>query len=106
MAIWDLMLEWGETLRTWRLAKPPGYGGPIEATPLPAHRRMYLDYEGPVSGGRGTVTRWDGGTYQLEAATPGVQVILHGGRLQGRAELREQATGEWAFALTAMGEIG
>ncbi len=30
--------------------------------PLPPHRKAYLNYKGPVSGGRGTVTRWDRGT--------------------------------------------
>ncbi len=26
---------------------------------------MYLDYEGPISGDRGSVSRWDRGFYQL-----------------------------------------
>src|ERR1700730_7618701 len=67
---WDLMLQAGETLRTWRLAKAPELPGEaIVASAIGDHRPMYLDYEGPVSGGRGQVIRWDQGTYEEE--TPG-----------------------------------
>ena len=52
---WDLMLDTGETLRTWRLE--PALPGVIRAEPLGNHRRAYLDYEGPVSGNRGSVQR-------------------------------------------------
>ena len=49
-----------ELLRTWRVAVPPvmwSEAGALIMQPLPAHRRIYLDYEGPVSGNRGAVTR-------------------------------------------------
>src|SRR5204862_462785 len=60
---WDFMLEAGPVLRTWRLAKAPDATGiRIAAQPLGDHRALYLDYEGPLSGARGTVTRWDGAT--------------------------------------------
>lgn len=62
---WDLLLEAGDVLHTWRLVAPPG-AEPIEATALGDHRRMYLDYEGPVSGQRGTVRRHDAGTFSEE----------------------------------------
>lgn len=39
----------------------------LDLTPLGEHRRAYLTYEGPVSGGRGTVTRVDEGTHRPEA---------------------------------------
>ena len=61
---WDLMLEAGDVLQTWRLMQPPeSVGCAIEATALGDHRVMYLDYEGPVSGDRGTVKRWDAGEF-------------------------------------------
>src|SRR5262245_3351063 len=60
---WDFMLEAGEVLRTWRLAAPPGAEGAIPATAVFDHRPFYLDYEGPVRGGRGFVRRWDAGTF-------------------------------------------
>jgi hypothetical protein len=93
---WDFMLEAGSALKTWRLAKPPEEKGEsIAAVPLPEHRLDYLDYEGPVSAGRGTVKRWDDGTYELlaEDATDVVRVFLHGQRVQGVAAIECQGLG-------------
>src|SRR5690242_15495503 len=61
---WDLMFEAGPVLKTWRLAGCPRPGGvAVEAEESFDHRPIYLDYEGPVSGGRGTVTRRDAGDF-------------------------------------------
>jgi hypothetical protein len=60
---WDLMLETPVGLRTWALMNEPCVNVPIDAAELPLHRVYYLTYEGPVSGARGIVTRWDEGTY-------------------------------------------
>ncbi|MCY2966352.1 MAG: hypothetical protein NT069_22425 [Planctomycetota bacterium] len=68
---WDLMLENGATLRTWRLSRPPDLVGPIEVRAIADHRLAYLTYEGPVSGNRGTVTRHLAGTYELRRDEPG-----------------------------------
>jgi hypothetical protein len=64
---WDLMLEHDGALKTWRLPRPPGpkQDAAQGAVALPDHRLMYLEYEGPVSGNRGQVKRWDAGTYEL-----------------------------------------
>ncbi len=97
---WDLLLEAGETLRTWRLAQPPEGPQPIPATPLPDHRLVYLDYEGPVSGNRGVVRAWDRGTFapDLPAANPArLELRLHGGRVNGTALLWRQEGGDWVF---------
>jgi hypothetical protein len=61
----DFMLEANGVLKTWSLAEPPRPGVEIECKALPDHRLAYLDYEGPISGGRGTVARWDRGTYVI-----------------------------------------
>lgn len=37
--------------------------GAWQLEPIGSHRRLYLTYEGPLSGGRGTVTRVDEGTF-------------------------------------------
>ena len=84
---WDLMLEAGESLRTWRLRSQPEAEGEIDAEELGAHRLAYLDYEGPISGGRGTVTRWDHGTYEWGEAKK-FEVFLKGVRFQGWVVLR------------------
>ena len=58
----DLMLEVDADgpLQTWRL---DGFPAAESITPLPAHRRAYLDYEGPVSNNRGRVKRVAAGSY-------------------------------------------
>jgi hypothetical protein len=85
---WDLFLEAGDVLRSWRLTAPPRPDAPFAAEATADHRKLYLDYEGPVSGGRGRVVRWDAGSFDwLEATDEVVRVSLQGGRLVGVLEL-------------------
>src|SRR5947209_3738859 len=85
---WDFMLESGSLLRTWRLVERPRAGCTVPATATFDHRLLYLDYEGPVSGGRGQVVRWDTGDFTwLEQTSARVIVSLQGKQLQGRAVL-------------------
>jgi hypothetical protein len=84
---WDLMLENGANLRTWRLSEVPHPRHPIALVRLPPHRSIYLDYEGPVSGNRGTVKRVLWGTYQPVPAPPGTAAFefdLGGERWHGQ----------------------
>ncbi len=87
---WDLLLErpGQELLQTWRLEQPPSPGIIIQAEALPDHRRLYLDYEGPISGNRGKVARWDSGEFSELSRTP-TQIALRfqGHRLDGIATL-------------------
>ena len=95
---WDLMLESEGMLRTWRLLEEPATGRTVPAEPLGEHRLAYLDYEGPVSGGRGSVMRWDSGTYSLLAEEAHcLRIQLVGNRLNGTAHLRVGTDGTWAF---------
>jgi hypothetical protein len=100
---WDFMLENKASLRTWRLAMPADFAGEIAAEPLPDHRLAYLDYEGPVSGNRGQVRRWDCGDYfPLVDRADCVEIELRGGKLSGRARLwRTGAENDWRFHFTA-----
>lgn len=85
---YDLMLEWGATLRTWAIVQPPSLSPVQLAEPLADHRVAYLDYEGPVSNNRGEVTRWDEGSYELTTADElKVVVELSGRQLQGTLQL-------------------
>jgi hypothetical protein len=89
---WDFMLEVGDVLRTWRLLATPQPATTVRAEALGDHRKLYLDYEGPVSDQRGTVKRWDAGTFAWETdSTERVVVRLQGQRCQGTAVL-EQGT--------------
>ncbi len=82
---WDMMFERGESLRTWAAEQLPRPGEDTEARELPAHRLTYLDYEGPVSGDRGSVSRWDEGEYTLhDEAADRVVMSLAGRRLTGQ----------------------
>ena len=97
---WDFMLETGNRLRCWRLLAPPCNGKTIQATPLGDHRFLYLDYEGPVSGKRGRVVRWDSGTYEwIVDKRDRLEVMLQGDHLQGRAILTRVADTDWVFKL-------
>ncbi len=105
---WDLMLESEGRLRTWALPQPPDLGEPITAEALDDHRLEYLDYEGPVSKepvskDRGSVARWDRGTYEVQREN-GEQLVfvLHGDRLCGRATLTRtpEDIQRWTFVLS------
>ena len=52
---WDLMLEDGAHLVTWALDQLPTPGVEATGEMLAPHRLAYLDYEGPVTAGRGSV---------------------------------------------------
>lgn len=89
---WDLMLEHAGSLRTWALEVEPIADTPIAAEALADHRLAYLDYEGPVSGDRGTVVRWDQGEYvALDWNDDRVTVELSGQKLRGTADLTRDA---------------
>ena len=74
---WDLLLEHGEVLQSWRLLGPVTAGAWIPSQSIPDHRRMYLSYEGPVSGNRGNVKRFTCGQFTSEPsdANPGPRTI-------------------------------
>src|SRR6266481_8830595 len=83
---WDFMLEKEAVLRTWRLARQPSEAGPIDAVPLADHRLAYVDYEGPVSGNRGSVRRFDRGEFTVvREIVDRLEIQLEGTILQGRA---------------------
>jgi hypothetical protein len=92
---WDLMLEAAGSLRTWRLAAPPSAAA-VQAIPSFNHRLAYLDYEGPVSGGRGRVVQWDSGCYEGRVEAAGcVEVRLDGRRLRGVLRVAAGQGGGW-----------
>ena len=105
---WDFMLDDGSALRTWAVDAPIVAGADLPARGLPDHRRAYLDYEGDVSGGRGTVRRIDRGSYTPRVWTADrVVVELAGTQLVGTVELRRSGAGAgpietpraWVFRL-------
>ncbi len=100
---YDLMLEDGAVLATWALAGPPETLAEQPAERLADHRREYLDYEGPVSGDRGVVTRHDTGTFTIVTRRDGQwHVAFCGGRLRGvgTLTLSTAAPNEWRWEHT------
>jgi hypothetical protein len=95
---WDFLLEDGDKLRAWRLVAEPSRGVPIAAEPLPDHRPMYLDYQGPVGGGRGRVVRWDGGRFEWKNKSDVELVVaMAGSRLIGQVSL-SRAEERWTWS--------
>jgi hypothetical protein len=95
---WDLMLESGDVLRTWRLSEPPQPLKELAATSTFDHRRIYLDYEGPVSGNRGQVARWDYGTFAWQQIqSDRLAVNMHGVRLHGCVILEQKKGDQWSL---------
>jgi len=101
----DLMLESGDALATWRIGRLPGdlAGGEcIPATHLGSHRLAYLTYEGEVSGGRGAVAVVDAGTYRTLSRTEGAWTVeLAGRKTKGTFELKCVDADRWE-----MGKVG
>ena len=93
---WDLMFEQNGSLKTWAVEEPPAAGQEQAAVPLPDHRLHYLTYEGPVSGDRGAVVRWDSGEYQtLDQSDSQWRMRLRGRQLQTQLTLRQDADQRW-----------
>ena len=96
---WDLMLDRGlgaPGLATWRLVAPPHADAAesIAAVRIGDHRRAYLDYEGSLSGDRGTVARYDAGIYRVIHATDQAwELDFDGRRLKGRYGLSVNGLG-------------
>ncbi|QDV49082.1 DNA polymerase ligase N-terminal domain-containing protein [Gimesia fumaroli] len=107
---WDLMLEYEGVLKTWRLPGAPEIDPASDessidlvAEVLPDHRIAYLEYEGPVSGDRGVVSRWDRGSLTLlEYNDDSLVALLTGEELAGRVTLKKKdQEKQWSLNYTA-----
>jgi len=97
---YDLMLEHAGVLKTWRLPQPLRPGTAQQATYSYDHRSVYLDYEGPVSGNRGHVVRWDAGVYEGAITSDAqLEVRLAGKRCQGQLQLQLIHGDRWQVML-------
>ena len=98
---WDFLAEADGVLRAWRLLAEPVADTDIPAEPNAPHRLFYLEHEGPVPGGRGTVSRWDSGTCEWLADEPDrAEIELRGTRIAGRAVV-QRAGDAWVLRVTA-----
>jgi len=84
---WDLMLESGDRLQTWRLRINPNeiINKPTEAVKIFDHTLKFLTYEGPVNEGKGRVQIADVGTYEITSQTDDqIEINLTGRILKGK----------------------
>lgn len=99
---YDLMLEQGDVLWTWACESLPSPGKSVTAERLSDHRLAYLDYEGPVSGDRGSVKRVASGNFEpLAISEMKIHVRLSGDALRGELLLTREgaATNRWTASL-------
>lgn len=98
---WDLLIEitGQERLATWRLARNPiAVNAPIAAERIPDHRRVYLEYEGPVRQARGSVRRLDRGVVVLQSYDGETFAAEFAGEhLRGGFEMKRAGANELRF---------
>jgi hypothetical protein len=83
----DLLIERGgqQHVPTWRLVSDPTRQPTSAAERIADHRPLYLDYQGAISGDRGTVRRIDAGPGEFQMLDdPRAEIILQGAKLRGR----------------------
>jgi hypothetical protein len=122
---WDLMLEAGDHLETWALAHLPAdwkslreqtvvidpscpplaTGHTVSAEHLAGHRLAYLEFEGPMTRGRGNVRRIVSGTFACTSKSDDVwRVSLDADLFAGEITLR-RASPDGAAWLLSCGRI-
>ena len=80
---------------------PPEIGKTISAQSSFDHRIIYLEYEGPISGNRGAVVRWDKGSFVWkEESQNHLRVDLSGEVLTGLVDLVRDPDGQWQLTVT------
>jgi len=96
----DLMIEYKDVLWTWKFSEwPDGVGEKSHiGQRIADHRPIYLEYEGPISGDRGMVTRVDWGDCIIEQEShDGYLVRFSGTIFTGRFSLTPAASQSWAL---------
>ena len=97
---WDMMVQKGDFLQTWRLDKEPRQihlqNTPAKAEKIFDHPLKFLTYEGPVNKGKGRVKIADAGTYKIINQDAGkIEMELAGEILKGKFILTHIAENGW-----------
>jgi len=84
---WDLMIESGDKLKTWRLENPPEKlaSEKTKATPIFDHDKKFLTYQGPVNNGKGKVEIVDEGICIVESTSENeTKINFYGKKLKSK----------------------
>ncbi len=97
---WDLMLQVADVLQTYRLDLPPEKitDQPVTAIRIIDHPLKFLEYQGPVNKGKGSVQIADTGTYHVLKTEPQSQSLeINGKVLKGHYCLTRLENDRWKF---------
>ncbi|MGA2915947.1 MAG: DNA polymerase ligase N-terminal domain-containing protein [Sedimentisphaerales bacterium] len=88
---WDLMIELGDKLKTWRLENPPEKlaSQKTKAMPIFNHDKKFLTYQGPVNNGKGTVEIVDEGICTIESISKNIHINFEGKIVRGNYHLAQ-----------------
>ena len=95
---WDLLLEHENQLASWAIDENPfdNESRPVVAIKIHPHRMEYLEYEGPVSNDRGSVTRHERGVFRwLTNGRNEVVLDIQGERAKGIIRMERVAGDAW-----------
>lgn len=99
---YDFMIAAGTPMPTWQFLESPLVamtGRQLDARRIQDHRTHYLDYEGPVSKGRGSVRKLEEGTCRvLEWTENALRIRFSGKRLDGLFRMDRQSGDRWVFS--------
>ena len=97
---WDLMVQDGDLLQTWRLDKSPKQilNTQAKAEKIFDHPPKFLTYEGPVNNGKGSVKIADAGACKITARSDDkIEMELGGAILKGEFILTHITENRWRF---------
>ena len=105
---WDLLIEVPDQslLATWRLTDNPLLiNTPVVAERIQDHRRIYLEYEGPLTRNRGFVHHLDHGPANIiKLVGDELHVMLEGAQLRGQFRIRRDKAGSLLFSRIAVSD--
>ena len=102
---WDFMLEWDQTLQTYRLDKPPEQilHTSANAVKIFNHSLKFLTYQGPVNKGRGSIRIVETGTYRIiHQEHNRIELNLNGQTLKGKFTLTPIEDNNWQFSRNSL----
>ncbi len=101
---YDIMLERGNALFTLKVNEDDifrlGEKGHVFAARIEDHRKRYLNYEGPISCGRGMVKIYDRGAFNIiRWGHDLIEIELYGKKISGKLRIKKTGSGDYKLNL-------